>query len=878
MLRASTFAMPLLKRCFVWLLFMVLIVGSASGQTKAKLKTAKKYLDRKNYQEAIEIYLEILDKYDDAEAKINIAECYRYLRNPHEQEYWYGQVVLLPQASPEAMRYYAEALHRNGKYDKAKEWVKRYLEYNPNDMSAQMLKKACDESKIKNLKASGVLYKVQPVKELNSNVDDYAPTYYKDGIAFCTNRDRGSASVKIDARTGNPFSELFTAQVSPIDDCSDRLSKPKKLHQKLSSEYHDGPASFSPDGSVVYFTRNNMDGKGMDGMVRLKVYKAEASGSGWGNPQSLPFNSDEYSVMHPSLSPDQTMLFFASDMPGGFGGMDLYVSYLENGRWSPPINIGPTVNTERDEVFPFIHEDPDKKEKTLYFSSNGHVGLGGLDVYFSKEVYGSWSDPINLGSPVNSQADDFGFITNGKKTKGFFSSNREGDGTQGGDELYSFCKLSVEVEILVFNKNDSQPLEGAEVFVSCSPVESFVTDRDGKVRCELPLDKACDFAAEKQGFKPNSVRKGTEGLAAGDPLFVTIPLEVERVFDLSGTVTDGYSKTPVDGALVSMTVKCDGDEEKFQELTDAQGKYEFKEIREGCDCQVKVTKSGYTEAVVTFSTGDIGGETPLITRDMVINCKGGPNCPQPDDICNGDPNCGKPHPYCPGCMSSCNATRDTLIIRDAMGVIVGKQPCPGKDCPNCKGSEPIIPVNPIVGPKTLVHIFYDFDDARIRKDAVPALKDLIAFMEEYPSAIILLTSHTDARGNRAYNKRLSNRRAESVIAYLLDHGIDKNRLRAKGMGEEVMLNECYDGVECSEEQHQENRRTEFQVVGSTTKSSKPDKIKVRPCRNCPSTPEVEGEGEGQPIDFETTEETTTKDEGDKYIEFIKREDLNKQDE
>lgn len=850
------------------LLFSVLIVATATGQ-KARLKSAKNLMDRKNYQAAVEIYLEILDKQDDAEAKMGIAECYRFLRNQHEMEYWYGQVVLLPQAPPESMFYYAQALHRNGKYDKAKEWCKRYIEYDPSNMSAQMLLKACNESKIKNLKAAGTLYKISPLKDLNTNLDEFAPTYYQgsSNIVFCTNRDRGSYSVKIDAKTGNPFTELFISKITPVDDCSNKVVKPKKFHAKLSSQYHDGPASFSEDGSVVYFTRNNMEGKGEDGLVRLKVYKADATGNGgWSSPQSLPFNSDEYSVMHPSLSTDQTMLFFASDMPGGFGKMDLYVSYLENGRWSPPVNLGPTVNTESDEVFPFIHEHPETKERTLYFASDGQIGLGGLDVFFSKEAFGSWSDPVNLGSPVNSEADDFGFVTNGKKTSGFFSSNRE-EGGMGGDDIYQFCKLSVEVEVLVFNKKDNTPLESADVFISCSPVESFTTDFEGKVHCELPLDKACDFAAEKQGFKPNSVRRGTEGLTAGNKLFVQIPLDMERVFDITGTVTDGYAKVPVAGATVNIITKCGTEEDKQQVFTDANGKYEFKEIREGCDCQVKVSKKGYTEAIVTFSTGDPNGDMRVITRDLVINCTDDPNCPKPGPI-------REPDPLCPGCMRECEG--DIMVVKGPMGDVVARIKCPKGNCPCEKGDTIEINRDKLYS-KNLVHIYYDFDDASIRPDAEKELKNLLEFMEKHPNSVILLTSHTDARGTKIYNKRLSNRRAESVIRYLFTNGIDKKRLKAKGMGEEVMVNNCYDGNECSEAEHQENRRTEFQVVGSTEKSKRPEKIKVNPCRNCPGTPDVEGEGSPEPIDengggSDTLGSGNKNGTGNGYIEFSKKQD------
>ncbi|MCP4437489.1 MAG: OmpA family protein [Aureispira sp.] len=852
----------MLQKKIIHTLFFIFIIVSLAQAQRPKVKRANKLMENLNYQGAIELYREVLDRTDDPDAKLNIAECYRKINNTHEMEYWYGQVVLRPDADPLFNYYYAQALHANGKYDKAKAAVNKYIAVNPGDISAQLLLKACNEDVVRNLRASGKLYKVENREELNSKDDDFGPAYYKDGIVFVTAREESAFKKEYNnwsGKKGTNFTELFFATATEIVEGTYQYNygKNEKFSKKLSTRFHDGPVTFNGDGNEIYFTRNNMEEKADDKIVRLKVYRASGDRKSWSAPKSLPFNSEEYSVVHPSLSKDGTMLFFSSDMPGGFGGMDLYVSYLEEGRWSPPVNLGPSVNTEQNELFPFIHEDG-----TLYFSSNGHTGLGGLDMYFAKENYGAWTEPVNLGFPVNTSADDFGLILNTDKTHGYFASNREGG--QGGDDLYSFIKLSVEVEILVFDSLTQMPLEAAEVFTPCLDVESFSTNMDGKIVTELPLDKACDFAAEKVAYKANSVRVSTKNRKPGEKIFVQIPLSLECVFTISGTIVDQYSNEPIAGALVRLKTACDGEEDEQPVLTDSLGRYEFTEVREDCDLQVKVTKDGYTAAVTTFKTGSNcgrtpdGTETPPIVQDLAINCIG-EGCPSDTTTTGGTG--GDPERYevsreeLPNGDTKITYSDGTAEIIKSNGDIVHL---------DNEGNEID---RPDVGPRDIVHIFYDFDDARIRTDAKSGLEMLLFFLERYPGAKVKITSHTDARGTKAYNKRLSKRRAESVVRYLIKQGISKKRLKAKGEGETVMINDCYDGIECSEEQHQENRRTEFFVYdydgGKEVKSNKPDKIKVDHCNDCPKAPKVESEeGEFTPSsdEFEPVEEETSTDD------------------
>lgn len=792
---------------FLFVLLLTIFCFQAADAQKGRVRRAGKLQEQGRYQEAIDLYLRILDRNQDAEAIMGIADAYYELRDTDEMEYWYGLAVRLPIAPPETKLRFAEALMSNKKYSEAEKWINEYLQLVPDDTRARLMLKSTNEEVVKDLKTAGALYQILFLKELNTNDDEFSPAYYKNGIVFVSDRSKGGAAKFIDPKTGGSFTDMYfvPAQVKDSELLIYAYGEPEKLSGKLSYKYHDGPASFlEKDGGEegaaagIFFTRNNMDGKADDGLVRTKIYFAKSEGDGWGEIEELPFNSDVYSVKHPAVHPDGSMLFFASDMPGGFGGFDLYVSYMENGRWGPPLNLGPTINTEGHEAFPFIHQDG-----ILYFASKGHVGLGGYDIYQTKEVFGAWDDPVNLGYPVNSSSDDYGVILNERKTHGYFSSSREyespeGEEVQSGrDNIYSFTKFSVEVELLVFDKATSMPLEDALIYAPCGTKEQYTTDADGRVTIEMPVDKACDFSAELTPYKPNSVRISSKGYSAGAVIREQIPLEMERVLKLTGTVVDGLTNNGLEGAEVTVESRCGDDPNPYQEgivVTDEEGVFNF-ELNEDCDYRLSVYKPGYSEGVVEFSTAQIEGGD-IIRKSIAIDCLDGP-CDEPDSVPCAFPPC------------------------DASG-------------------------NPILGPRRLLHVFFDFDRADIRPDARPALDTLLSFMRDYPTAKVEVSAHTDARGGKAYNKRLSRRRAKSVVAYLMRAGVSRKRLRWKAMGEEVMLNDCYDGVECSEAQHQENRRVEFMVFELEVdgqeievKSLKPNNIVVDPCTNCGSSAEME---------------------------------------
>jgi hypothetical protein len=281
------------------------------------------------------------------------------------------------------------------------------------------------------LKAQGI--QIVNEAEINTSFQEYSPAFYQGGLVFITSNPAVVKVKQSDNNTGKGTTSIFLAKPT---DSTGLLGKPTPFAESLTTSFYDGPLCFSADGNMVYFTRSNLKNnkpvKAKDGLVKLKIYSAKLNGAKWENIVELPFNNKEYDFTHPSISPDGRRLYFASNRPGGFGGMDLYVATLIDGKWSEPVNLGPKINTPKDEVFPFIHADG-----KVYYSSNGKArNIGGLDIYFTAKTDTGWLVPHLLPEPINSRSDDFGLIMSGDKRFGYFSSNRASG--KGDDDIYLF--------------------------------------------------------------------------------------------------------------------------------------------------------------------------------------------------------------------------------------------------------------------------------------------------------------------------------------------------------------------------------------------------------------------------------------------------------
>ena len=354
-------------------------------------------------------------------------------------------------------------------YDAADEFYKKYVELNKQPISQKYLESNSNylDTILKN-SGNYNLFKTN----INTENSDFGLSFYdNDKVVFASSQDAtGSKKFKW---SNEPFLDLFTAQIDSLGNLSER----EQLKGNVNTKYHESTASISKDGNTMYFTRNNFyEGKlksSRDYEVKLKIYKATKSQDSWGNIEELPFNGNQYSTAHPILSPDEKKLYFSSDMPGTFGMSDIWFVYIfDDGVFSQPINLGPNVNTEFRESFPFIDS-----ENKFYFSSDGKLGLGGFDVFEAKlNARGYPYEILNVGKPVNSAFDDFGYVYNDKRKFGFISSNRNGLNGSSSDEVYKIVKTDIFsrstksssqcegiIKGIVFDKYTKKALVGATI-------------------------------------------------------------------------------------------------------------------------------------------------------------------------------------------------------------------------------------------------------------------------------------------------------------------------------------------------------------------------------------------------------------------------------
>ncbi len=487
----------LIRNIFVTLLVFILsgVAHTVLGQPEDNgplLRKAVIEYQSLRFTNAIKELKKVLDKDpENVRAQEMMAGSNRNIKNYDEALYWYGELCKLNTIKPEWTLYYAEALANKKRYEESEQWYRKFLSMKPNDRRAKAFSKADLNALMSKAGEYEVIY-----SSINTDASEYSPMYYRDGLLFVSNRQQTSRFIFQWDRTS--YSDLYviddlsnitashpdslgssqyktTKYVASQHDGSSFLSvfgspeankgnseEPYLLRGKVKSNFHEGPAVLLPEGSLM-FTRNNYaQGKARrsrNGINKLKLYTA--SGTGWNKITSFPYNNDEYSTGHPAISTDGKILVFASDMPRGFGGTDLYYSVRtgEGKEWGRPVNLGPKINTEGNEQFPYL----DNGGK-LYFSSTGHPGFGGLDIFevVLKEMK-AVSPVRNMGPDINSSSDDFGIITDDTGKTGFFSSNRRGN-----DDIYQFNKTAYTVTLKgkVVDIANNRPLVGATVVLS----------------------------------------------------------------------------------------------------------------------------------------------------------------------------------------------------------------------------------------------------------------------------------------------------------------------------------------------------------------------------------------------------------------------------
>ncbi len=493
------------------ILVCFLMIGFFSFSQKVQLKKADAKYEQFHYVNAIKTYEKVANKgYKSVELFSKLGDSYYFQSNLNEANKWYEQLFALNQkVDSEYYFRYAQTLKSIGDYKKADEMMAAFDKLNNADLRALLAKNQINY--LEEIKKNSGRYRVQNAG-INSEYSDYGASFYKSTLVFTSARDTGGVFVKKHNWTNQSYTNLYGSIVTE----NGNLAEPEKFSKKIDTRYHESTPVFTNDGMTMYFTRNNfLNGKkGRDSKktILLKLYKATRVGDSWDNVIELPFNSDEYNCAHPALSPDEKTLYFSSNMPGSKGMSDIYkVAILSDGSFGTPVNLGGSINTEARETFPFISNNNE-----LYFASDGHPGLGGLDVFITQlKEDGTHGKIKNVGAPVNSNSDDFAFIMDTATKNGFFSSNRKEDNL-GFDDIYK-CTEIVPIQKdceqslngIIVNVETQSPIAGVKVVLydlNYLKINEVVTDIDGKydfgqVDCETKYRLKAEIAE----YAPNEI-------------------------------------------------------------------------------------------------------------------------------------------------------------------------------------------------------------------------------------------------------------------------------------------------------------------------------------------------------------------------------------
>ena len=655
----------------------ILILGVVACTFTRKVQTGMQAYEVKQFAVATQLfekeYTASHSQQDQATIAYYTGQSFMELNDPASAANWYFKAHQ-DGFGPDAMVQYADALKQQEKYPEAIKAYEDLLKTSPNNATYRSNITICKQA-IDWKKNSNPAWEISTAP-FNSDASDYAPVPVGPGQVLFTSDRNSKESSDTYLWTGRAFSDLYISKAGGLDIAP--------YDPVINSSENDGTATFSPDGNTMVFTRCYA---GQEYNAWCKLMITSRRGTEWSEPQLMPFVKEKSNYGHPAFAANGTTLFFTSDMDGGQGGHDLYFTQMDDrGQWAEPVNLGPVINTMGDEEYPTVYRD------TLYYSSDRLPGLGGLDIFKTYlDNNNQWVSPINLRAPINSGADDFGWIVDTFSSpkenillQGYFTSSRSG--TSRNDDIFAFTlkgKPSGTDVAIVPDSSKKEEYIDYQLFLSLRVMEPVFENKED----------------------PNSKRIGKKPLPNG-PVIVSDGISDQRL------VTDD---------LGQLIIRLDWDK-----------KYTF-------------TARYRDHLAVTYEVNTADVEKDPAKPIKTIN--------------------------------------QTLEL------------------------DPIFKNKEII----LENIFYDYDQWAIREDARPSLDKLAIIMKNNPAIRIQLSSHTDCRGTDEYNLELSQKRAQAAIEYLMSVGIPERRLVAQGFGESNPAVNCV-CEQCTEEQHQANRRTTFKIL------------------------------------------------------------------
>lgn len=771
--------------------FLTALFMGLSCMAIGQMKQANDMFEHHHYEEAIGIYNKIIRKdLDNVEAITNLAVCYWRTDQHNLAEYWFTRAALM-NTDPNVKLWYSMVLMSNEKYTSAVEWLQRYMDATTDEAKLQNARQLADYC---TALIEGYIPETDcevTAVSFNSEELDFAPLVHEGRLIFVTNREGVSEKIGVrDPWTSGRFTDVFVTERTGADS----YAEPMPLDPVLQGYFHDGPLCISKDGQELYMTRSDVDERNrrydQSRNTRVKIVRFVRNENGvWAKGEALPFYSSNYNTAHPALSADGKTLIFASDMEGGFGGMDLYkVVRDEDKVWGEPTNLGALINTAGNEIFPSFGPD-----KALYFASDLQVGFGGLDIYKSKKTdRGSFGAPVNLGMPINGPKDDFAISFEKDRYSGYFTSNRAGNG---GDDIYSFqFQSGIVIEGIVVTCKNGTPIPGAQIQLTGEPeyADQTVASSEGKFRLLVPAGGRFDLTARHPDYIVDQTCSGfeqvsTATLLPGDKVKVTLAMSGNVYGVVSnryacGTITHGRYGYPLQDVELAFVSGCEAD--TLYVTTNAEGGF-FVPTETDCEYGVLAQAEGFQTVQHTFNTVSYTGGCQVIDLSMTEDGTVAYQAP--------------PLP----------AQEEEESIAEIPGAEIREEAIQ-------PSAQPRLAERPVVLKRgqvlDLYHVYFSWDSDRLDENAIEDLHTLVQILKENPGMTGEIMAHTDVSGDYHYNIDLSRRRARSVQRWLLAQGIDADRLMANGYGSTIPKVRCTGAHPCSPEDHARNRRVEFRIM------------------------------------------------------------------
>lgn len=565
------------------------------------------------FNEAIPYYEKVAANENSSEIYTQLGDCYRLIKKPEQAAVYYAKAVAINGVQPLTRLQYAKVLMSLQRYADAVVQLRLYQQQFPSDRRADNMIKGAEHAEAQYAAIPGGTAKLL---SLNTNGNEFGPALRNNELIITADTII-AGSGKTDKWTGEPFYNLYAVKCDNDGNCQPEF---RKVGTNLNSKFHDGPLTFSSDGRDAYFTRTNfvhrflVDNARKDeaDVVHLQIMVASGYDSSKGSFQSIkpfPYNNKSYSTAHPSISPSGNTLVFCSDMPGTEGGTDLYVSRRSgDGTWSVPANLGKHINTEGEEMFPYLHDD-----NTLYFASDGWPGLGGLDL-FKVSLEGS-DAPEHLDIPLNSSADDMSLTLLSDGSTGYFASNRAA--AKSGDNVYRYTKQELHLALMITDEYSGKPVSGCTVNLESVPDKrSMTTGSDGALTTRIYPMANYMVKLSRPGYQPQTISFSALSNRPADTIRKSVSLRPNTQITYNAVIMDRATKLPIEDPVVVIT-RIGSTQKPDSVLVPGSGRF-IGSLERNSEYQVYAVKPDYYSEEKYISTkGIIPGSNDQL-RDTIF--------------------------------------------------------------------------------------------------------------------------------------------------------------------------------------------------------------------------------------------------------------------